>query len=670
MNGGYRTILEIDGGRNALDVAREQFRLWLRRKYAGRSLRTIDWAAEGLYRLTDSASLTILQESSIDHHYSRQLLELTERPKTGRWTTRLYAIHATKESDFRDVLWIETRGIGNAGDELVAKPPKLTTLLLEAVNAHDRGVPVGLVPEVCRTRDDAEQLIDYIDNQQRTVSIVVAAPLGPSHCECHRWREAIKSLMPEALGCASFFVLEGDAYTAFNTSMGSLAVPPACLRTYCPKVAREDSVDAARHRILTSMTLARELNAETKQFSERLARVISTLPRLGFWESAVDSELQRAATVLEKRRVTVPIVPAHVFDAAASVGATVRKTHKEVSSTRQTSNSIVAEPGPRGPAQGTGTMRQTAGHSVWYRPLRHFIERFVDVTAIHSMEALAAAIESADKMVAAIEQAAKSAIRDKEMLVLDNDRLTNLAYEQIEAADAAKAEAKDQQRRYDVLTQYLEEEQQERKELSDRVRRLTWQLEHQGEDVHSAFWQDSVISSDPRCVAEIYDRLTGKDGDGFDEVREYVTISNEKGVVDGALKIDEIDSNAHYAKELWRYVLVLMDYMRARKAGDFKDGDVHKYLAESRGEYRTCSQRRHRPDESETTKSNPDRCKERTFPVPASVDPNGEIFMRAHFAPTHRDQNAPRMYYYADTVKTHKVYIGYIGPHLKNTKTN
>jgi hypothetical protein len=159
------------------------------------------------------------------------------------------------------VLWIETRGIGNAGDELVAKPPKLTTLLLEAVNAHHRGVPVGLVPE---------------------------------------------------------------AYTAFNTSMGSLAVPPACLRTYCPKVAREDSVDAARHRILTSMTLARELNAETKQFSERLARVISTLPRLGFWESAVDPELQRASTVLEKRRVTVPIVPAHVFDAAASVGATAR----------------------------------------------------------------------------------------------------------------------------------------------------------------------------------------------------------------------------------------------------------------------------------------------------------------------------------------------------------
>ena len=44
--------------------------------------------------------------------------------------------------------------------------------------------------------------------------------------------------------------------------------------------------------------------------------------------------------------------------------------------------------------------------------------------------------------------------------------------------------------------------------------------------------------------------------------------------------------------------------------------------------------------------------------------------MATHFAPTHRDQNAPRMYYIADCVKTKKAYIGYIGAHLTNTKTN
>lgn len=44
--------------------------------------------------------------------------------------------------------------------------------------------------------------------------------------------------------------------------------------------------------------------------------------------------------------------------------------------------------------------------------------------------------------------------------------------------------------------------------------------------------------------------------------------------------------------------------------------------------------------------------------------------MTAHFAPTHRDQNAPRMYYFVDLATTHKAYIGYIGVHLTNTKTN
>lgn len=61
---------------------------------------------------------------------------------------------------------------------------------------------------------------------------------------------------------------------------------------------------------------------------------------------------------------------------------------------------------------------------------------------------------------------------------------------------------------------------------------------------------------------------------------------------------------------------------------------------------------------------------ERTFRVPADVDPRGRIEMWAHFAPTGGGQTAPRMHYYADTRNTHKVYIGYIGPHLTNTKTN
>ncbi|MGH3498837.1 MAG: hypothetical protein ACRDP1_15355 [Nocardioidaceae bacterium] len=56
--------------------------------------------------------------------------------------------------------------------------------------------------------------------------------------------------------------------------------------------------------------------------------------------------------------------------------------------------------------------------------------------------------------------------------------------------------------------------------------------------------------------------------------------------------------------------------------------------------------------------------------MPTNVDSSGEIFMTTHFAPTHRDQNAPRMYYYSDVANSGKVYIGYIGTHLTNLHTN
>ena len=61
---------------------------------------------------------------------------------------------------------------------------------------------------------------------------------------------------------------------------------------------------------------------------------------------------------------------------------------------------------------------------------------------------------------------------------------------------------------------------------------------------------------------------------------------------------------------------------------------------------------------------------ERMLPVPTEVDSRGYIEMWTHFAPAFCNQKAPRMYYYADTKKTQKVYIGYIGYHPTNTKTN
>ncbi|MBU3061006.1 hypothetical protein KO481_05640 [Nocardia sp. NEAU-G5] len=61
---------------------------------------------------------------------------------------------------------------------------------------------------------------------------------------------------------------------------------------------------------------------------------------------------------------------------------------------------------------------------------------------------------------------------------------------------------------------------------------------------------------------------------------------------------------------------------------------------------------------------------ERIFPVPSCVSPSGHITMQAHFRLGRGSQISPRLYYLDNWSTDRKIYIGYIGPHLTNTKTS
>lgn len=116
MARGYRAIAELDGKESALQTADRIFHEWAHNKYPleGRSAR-IECEEEGIYRFGELTSwkgsvadivATKLTETSEDKHYERQLLEMVERTGDGhqQWTTRIFAMHATKESNYRDVV--------------------------------------------------------------------------------------------------------------------------------------------------------------------------------------------------------------------------------------------------------------------------------------------------------------------------------------------------------------------------------------------------------------------------------------------------------------------------------------------------------------------------------------------------------------------------------------
>jgi hypothetical protein len=73
--------------------------------------------------------------------------------------------------------------------------------------------------------------------------------------------------------------------------------------------------------------------------------------------------------------------------------------------------------------------------------------------------------------------------------------------------------------------------------------------------------------------------------------------------------------------------------------------------------------------ESDTVRNRGDWHAERVFPVPESIDTDGCAFMESHFRLSAKKSVSPRVYILDATRKDGRVYVGYIGRHLENTKS-
>ncbi|MEE1942893.1 hypothetical protein V1L54_26380 [Streptomyces sp. TRM 70361] len=76
-----------------------------------------------------------------------------------------------------------------------------------------------------------------------------------------------------------------------------------------------------------------------------------------------------------------------------------------------------------------------------------------------------------------------------------------------------------------------------------------------------------------------------------------------------------------------------------------------------------------RMKESETVRCKSAWRRERMLPVPRTVHPSGRVYMEAHLRIGAGNAVSPRLHFHDDTAGTGLLYIGYIGPHLTNTRT-
>lgn len=133
----------------------------------------------------------------------------------------------------------------------------------------------------------------------------------------------------------------------------------------------------------------------------------------------------------------------------------------------------------------------------------------------------------------------------------------------------------------------------------------------------------------------------------------------------------ELDAQAYgssWVRMTWDAVLALQDFAEAA-AARLTTRDFKQWCADAPDGVRTISPRKIVRDESKSVKNNSDWRRERTFPVPESVDPTRKRFMGAHVRIGGGNTIAPRLHYHDGARAKHGIYIGYIGPHLTNTLT-
>lgn len=133
------------------------------------------------------------------------------------------------------------------------------------------------------------------------------------------------------------------------------------------------------------------------------------------------------------------------------------------------------------------------------------------------------------------------------------------------------------------------------------------------------------------------------------------------------MALDEHTGIATAITNAWNTLRTLASYAELKRSGSFSGGFMNYTRGESKGGFLKIPE--FKPSESETVNNNPKFRRQREISVPTDVEPSGIIVCQMH-VDLQNVNNYPRMYFYDATGKNGLIYIGYIGEHLDNTRTN
>ena len=502
--------------------------------------------------------------------------------------------------------WVSVQVQNEQGSFVPA--PNIARFLIASLHLHDGGWELSDQPHVIGV-DRLSEVLDVVRDPQRRGPVFVAGTDEQLPFEAFRGR--VTTWAREVDGLGHVVVLDPHATRALHQQVGEeWAVPAWTLRTFLPDADLTRAGNARRHRILGTRRLAED--------SDRyLNRLLGLIARSTVADHPTPRQLagwQRTFNRLENAAVVVALATPSPVEAAAPTASA-----------------------PTAPAPVPVPPVQT---EVSYRSE---LSRIRDVLGIPDLS------DTTLRQLVARATAPRTDPKAREAA----DRRLAAQQRQIDEIsqelDDIKAQLLDEQ--VDHLETREDLEQQ-----ADRALAFSRRLTAAGlYDLAYAPVSEADTTTYPTNFEDLLDRGCSLDG---------ITISADPGTVRG---LDAVDTTGNVLHLAWDALCVLADYAKAVGCGDATKG-VHHYLQHTPSGYRTLPLRKHAW--TETGRTMQDHGDERRLPVPVESHPDGYVTMTAHFKLGRVGMVSPRLYYLDDTAARGQICIGYIGPHMTNTRTS
>lgn len=642
---GYRTAFHFDlhSRETTVGVAETTVRDWL----AGKRIdpAALDgWDGRSNVTFPDGLNIRVAYVSNERDQSEGILYRVFDRNGDTTYRTTIYAIDHAESRKHAAVFVIEGATDQGTVDDAVDSigSARFINDLLNSREVFDSNTRLPGEPQVIHSAD-VDEVRDAIFDSGRQIAVVVASSVSLEGDE--KWRKVVASLTHDSVGTAATFVVSYDAVDPLNEILPDhLQVPAGRIRTFMPGVSMEDPNDGIRHRYVGPAALAKALgtggSTHVKGFLPKLHARSTRLPLLS---KGLPSWTNRRLQLLEEeeRRLAREM---EVRERLARKRDTLVSEEQVVVSVEKP---VPTEPSIPFPKRKHRESKVRDWFTSFRERVANWLERDPDEVTEDNFDVV---LEDLERR---IDDDRESLTYHQELLTETDEEISDLKQQLVVKNDQVESAEEDAA----LLQLELDEVRAKNNYLRHQLAKLNVYPSGDEEIDDEEFWKG--VEDLDEALAKLVS------ADVPESLRGRIEFTGDMKIVDMLVRRDR---HGNYARETWSIIRALAGYIEVVESGR-SDLSVDSYLKDQSAPGYRVSARRHAPRESDAVRNNPKWRAEREFRVPEKVDSSGRTMMEAHFRIA-SDSVAPRLYYLDRYSQDKKIYIGYIGPHLTNTKTN